>query len=126
MAFSDPQALKSGVTYTFSGGTALSLPRTSTNDNKSSYTTSDGNTKLTVSHAYSPNRTRRTVRNDFQKIATNPLDSTKNALFTGSAYLVLDMPVAGFTAAELQAQIEMIAYWLLQTGTLAKFVGGEN
>lgn len=126
MAFSDPQSVKSGTTPSFTGGTAISLPRTSAGDNKSTYQSADGNQKLTISHAYSPNRTRRLARNDFQKIAANPLDSSKNALFTGSAYIVLDAPVAGFSAAELQAELEKVAWFILQSGTLAKFVGGEN
>jgi hypothetical protein len=126
MAYSDPQSVKSGQTISISAGTSISLPRVSASDNKSSYRSADGNTTLTLSHSYSPNRTRRVARLDFQKIAANPMDSTKNSLFTGSAYIVLDQPVAGFSAAELTAALEQCATWMLVSGQSTKFVGGEN
>lgn len=126
MAFSDPQSVKSGATATWSGGTATSLPKISSTDNKSVYANADGTEKLTISDIYSPNRTRRMARLDFQKIAANPLDSSKNSVFTGSTYIILDQPVAGFSTAELKAEVERLTWWIYQTGVIDKLIGGEN
>lgn len=120
MALADPQS----VTI---GGTANTLPRTSTSANASSYTKDDGATALTVSHSYG-RRIRRTASITSNKITADPLITGQNVRVNARAYVVLDAPVAGFTAAEQKDLLLAIATWLsASTGANAtKLVGGEN
>jgi len=120
MALSDPQSV------TVNGG-AQSLPRTSTGVNTSSYTKDDGTVALNVSHAYGK-RFRRTARVTSTKIAADPLITTQNVRVSASAYVVLDVPPSGFSAAEQKELLLAISTWLsASTGAnAAKLVGGEN
>lgn len=120
MALSDPQSL------TLASG-AVSLPRTSSGVNSSAYTAADATTTFSVSHNYAK-RTRRTARVTLNKITTDPLLSGANVRVSSSAYVVLDVPPAGFTADEQKGLLTAIATWLTaSTGAnAAKLVGGEN
>lgn len=120
MALADPQS----VTV---GGSAKSLPRTSTGVNQSTYTSADATVSALVSHQYG-RRTRRTMRVTSTKITTDPLNSTANVRVSMSSYIVLDVPPTGFTAAEQKEILLAVATWLsANTGANAdKLVGGEN
>jgi hypothetical protein len=119
MAFADPQTFNS-----------LTLPRTGFSNNgadPSVFNTADGTTKLTINHNYGK-RTRRTIRLDFSKIAADPLVSAQNIKYSMAAYLVVDVPVTGFTVAEAKAQIDALtAYLTASTGArVTQLLGGEN
>lgn len=120
MALSDPQSLTLD-------GSAVSLPRTSTGNNASSYTSGDGAAAFTVSHTYGK-RTRRVARVTRNKITTDALSSTVNIRVNASAYVVIDTPVNGFTAAEQKDLLLALATWLSASSgaNAAKMVGGEN
>lgn len=116
MAFADPQTLL-----------ATTLPRTSSGVNTGSFTSSDGNTKFSVSHLYGK-RTRRTARLDFSKIAADPLISATNIKYSMSAYLVVDTPITGFTVAEAKTIVDgLVAYLTATSGArVTQLLGGEN
>jgi hypothetical protein len=119
MALSDPQS----VTI----GTAISVPRTGSGLNLGAFTSADGNTGLAVSHQYGK-RTRRTARVNFSKIAADPLISAQNIKYSASAYIVLDVPVTGFSAAEQLQIITGLTTWLTAStnANAVKVIGGES
>lgn len=120
MAFPDPQTVTINAV-------AVPLPRTASGVNTGAFTASDGLTKLTVAHAYNK-RTRRTVRVDSNKIAPDPLISSTNIRYGMSAYLVVDVPITGYTVAEQKFIIDGLTKWLTDTSgsNLTKLLGGEN
>lgn len=120
MAFSDPQSI------TISGS-AHSLPRTGSGANSGVFTEGDRSNVLTVSSQYGK-RVRQTARLDDSKIAPDPLISAQNIKYSMSAYLVIDTPQTGFTAAEAQAIVTGLLTWLTTSSgaNLAKLLGGEN
>lgn len=117
----DPQSV------TPTGGSAVSLPAIGRGENQSVYQSADGNTKLTVSHTYGK-RNRYQVRLDFAKIAADPLISAQNIKYSMSAYLVMDTPITGFTAAEAMAQVGgLLAYLSASTNAkVTSVLGGET
>lgn len=88
--FADPIA---NVTY---NSVAQTLPRTSTQGNKSVYRKSDGSLVATISHQSSKNRIRSMLRLD-RNIDVN----SDNVLETYGAYVVLDRPVSGFSETDV-------------------------
>lgn len=119
MSYSDPQSI------TISG-TAGSLPRTSSGVNSGAFSSADGTQILKVSHAIGK-RTRRTVRLEHSKIATDPLTAA-NAKYSMTAYVVVDVPPVGYSVAEAQAVVAGLTKWLTDTSgsNVAKLLGGEN
>nr|UUW21132.1 MAG: hypothetical protein [Sanya steitz-like virus 3] len=106
------------------GGVATSLPRVSSETNKSVYSTADGNQKLTISHLYGK-RYRRTVRMDFRKVAADPLNAAQNLNYSGSVYLVIDQPPVGYSVTEIVNQVVALADWLkASTNAAATAVAG--
>lgn len=95
MALSDPQTITIG-------GVTSSLPRVSTQGNKSLYTSADGLITLSLAHAGS-NRIRRVVRVDHAKITADPFIPAQNRRVSMSNYIVFDVPSVGYTLAEAQA-----------------------
>jgi hypothetical protein len=118
--FQDPQSLTINAV-------ANSLPRVTTRDNTSVYSKDDGNVKLTVSSAYGK-RTRRTARVDFRKTAQDPLFPAQNTPYSMSAYIVADVPTAGFSITEQKQIIDALTAWLTaSTGAnVTKLLGGES
>ena len=108
-------------------GTAISLPRTSSSDDRGAFTSADGNTKMTVSSVYGK-RNRQTIRIDYQKIAADPLISAQNIVYSMSCYLVIDSPKTGFTVVERKQVADGLSTWLTaSTGAnLTKVLGGES
>lgn len=120
MSFADPQSV------TIVGG-AASFPRTSSGLNTGSFTTADGYNKLTVASQYG-SRIRRTARLDLSKVAANPFDSSVNARYSMSAYVVLDVPTVGYTTADIVTNTAGLLTWLTATtnAKLTQLAGGEN
>ncbi len=122
MAFSDPQSVTIG---TVPG--AVSLPRTNTGSNVGTFTNYDAKTVLKVQTNYGK-RTRREARIDFSKVVTDPLVTTTNVLVSGSVRFNIDIPPAGFSAAEQKDLAVALLTWLTATSNanLIKVIAGEN
>lgn len=120
MAFTDPQSVTINAI-------ANSLPRISSGVNLGVFQKDDGNVKLSVSHTYAK-RTRRVVRLDFAKIAADPLIAAQSIKYSMSAYVVVDLPVTGFTVAEAKQVIDGLTLYLTaSTGArVTQLLGGEN
>lgn len=121
MSFADPQSITiSGVT--------TSLPRTSSGDGKSEYTSNDGLITLLASSNYG-RRTRRTLRVNHSKIAADPLLSGVNKSYSMSAYFVIDAPpLVGYTTAEQLAVVTGLVTAMSATSyaLTTKLLGGES
>lgn len=119
MAFADPQS----VTI----GSPISLPRTSSGTSAGGFTSADGATALSVSHAYGK-RTRRTAAVVVKKYASDPLVPTQNVPVSGTVRLVLDFPVQGYSASEIETVAAGLATWLTAgtNANLKRLIGGEN
>lgn len=118
--FADPQSVTiSGVT--------TSLPRTSSEDDGSTYMSADGSIVETVSSSYGK-RNRRTMRISHSKYAPDPLFPAQNAPYSMSFYIVADVPKVGYTLAEQKAVIDGFIAQLNATSglLLTKLLGGEN
>lgn len=68
------------------------------------------------------------ARYDFKKIAPDPLISATNIEYAMSAYLVMDVPVTGFTVAEAVAVAKALITNLTAStdANLTKIAGGES
>jgi len=120
MAFADPQTVTINAV-------ANTLPRTGFNPASGIFTKDDGNVKLSVSNQYAAKRTRRSCRLDFRKIAADPLVSAQNILYSMSAYLVVDIPVTGFTVVEQKQIVDALTLYLTATSgaRVTQLLGGE-
>ena len=120
MAFADPQSVTINAV-------ANSLPRVSSGVNSGSFSKDDGTVKLDVSHAYGK-RTRRTIRLTHSKIAPDPLVSAQNIKYSMTAYVVVDVPVTGYTIAEQKQIVDALtAYLTASSGArTTQLLGGEN
>lgn len=117
--FSDPQ------TVTISA-IAQTLARTGVTANSGTFQKSDGNVGLVVGQAVGK-RSRRSLRLNHRKIAANPFDSSINAEYSMSAYLVIDVPPVGYSVAEAQAVVDgFLAYLSAASGAkVTQLLGGE-
>lgn len=120
MAFADPQTVTINAI-------AKTLPRVNVGTNQSVYLKDDQEVKLTASHQYGK-RIRRSIRLDHRKTAADPLISSQNIIYTMSAYLVVDVPVTGYTVAEAKQIVDgLLAYLTASSGAqVTKLLGGEN
>lgn len=120
MAFADPQSVTINAV-------ANSLPRTSSGVNAGIFTKDDGAVKLTVSHSYGK-RVRRTIRIDHKKISADPLQPSTNTQYSMSTYIVADVPVTGYTNAEIKQIIDgLTGYLTASSGArVTQLLGGEN
>lgn len=119
MAFADP--------LTVNDGTARTLARVGFGANSGTFRSADGLYDLLVSHSYGK-RNRSVARLNVAKIAADPLLAGINVRASMSAYLVLDVPPTGFSAADILAEATALTTFLT-TGTNAKLIqliGGEN
>ena len=120
MAFSDPQSITISAVTT-------PLPRVSTGKNESSYSSSDGLIDLSASHAYG-RRTRRVLRVDHTKITSDPFRPAENTEVSMSNYMVFDIPVVGYTNAEVKAVYTgfKTLYTATSDALIDKLLGGES
>jgi len=122
MALADPQSVTIGT-----APGAVSLPRTGLDMTEGAFLSSDGNTKFAVSHQYNK-RKRHLVRLDFQKIAADPLVSSTNVIYGMSAYIVIDVPLTGFTVSEQKDVVGALAGYITagSYANIIKILGGES
>jgi len=121
MAFTDPQSIKIN-------GTTTSLPRVSTGENASAYSSSDGLTVLKASTSRNGKRKRQQIRLDLAKVAPSTLIPAQNERQSMSCYLVFDRPEEGYTNTEALKAYEGFIE-LLQASEKAlinKLLGGES
>lgn len=120
MSFADPQS----VTI---GGTAYPLPRVGSGVNTGTFRSADGLVQLGVASAYGK-RTRRTIRLDHSKVAADPFNSSINAKYSMSAYLVVDVPVVGYTVSQQGDVANALTAYLTATtnARMTQLLGGEN
>jgi hypothetical protein len=120
MSLTDPLSL------TISG-TANAMPRTSVGQDKSEYRTSDGLILISASHAYG-RRVRRVLRVDHAKIAPDPMVPTQNTKVSMSNYIVFDVPVVGYTLADVQAVYTGFKslFTASSDAVITKLLGGES
>lgn len=118
--FADPQSITVN-------SVAISLPRVSAGNQSGRFASSDGNVIETISHTSTKTRTRRMLRFDQSKVAADPLISAQNIKYSMSAYLVVDVPVTGFTVAEAKLLVDgMMAYLTASSGAkITQLLGGE-
>jgi hypothetical protein len=118
--FSDPQSVTINAV-------ANSLPRVSSGVNAGVFSKDDGNVKLSVSHAYG-RRTRRTIRLDHRKTASDPLNPTQNKPYSMSTYIVCDVPDVGYTVVEAKQIVDALTGFLTASSgaNITKLLGGEN
>jgi hypothetical protein len=120
MAFSNPQS----VTIS---STAIALPRVTTGDGTSKYSSADGLVTLTASNSYGK-RTRRVLRLDHAKVTADPFIPAQNTKVSMSNYIVFDVPVVGYTNAEALAVYAGFKAAFTATSDLliTKLLGGES
>lgn len=120
VAFADPQSLTINAV-------ANTLPRTSSGISSGTFSKDDGTVKEIVSHSYGK-RTRHSLRVDFQKIAPNPLISAQNILYSMSSYIVVDVPVTGFTIVEQKQIVDALTGYLTASSgsKVTQLLGGES
>lgn len=120
MSFTDP------LTITFADGPAT-LPRTSTGEDESEYTSANGLIVVRASHEYGK-RTRRMLRLDTAKMTSDPFRPAENVKVSMSVYMVFDIPPAGYDTTAVLAVYEGFKS-LLTANTDAlpkKLLGGES
>lgn len=120
MAFADPQSVTINAV-------AQTLPRTGSGTTSGTFQKDDATVKLSVSHS-NGNRTRRVIRLDHQKYATDPLISAQNVLRNMAVYLVVDVPVQGYTVTEQKQIVDALtAYLTASSGAkVTQLLGGES
>jgi len=120
MAYADPQS----VTI---AGSAVSLPRVSSDHNAGSFSSNDGLVKLSVSHT-NGKRNRRVLRLDHKKVAADPFTTGVNTNYNMACYVVCDVPTVGYTVAQQKEIVDaLVVYLTASTGArVTQLLGGEN
>lgn len=95
MAFSDP------LSVTISA-VPISLPRVSTVGDETVYQSADGLVQIQASHQ-GGKRNRHLLRINHKKITADPFIPADNVEVAMSNYIVFDVPVVGYTTAEIVA-----------------------
>jgi urease gamma subunit len=117
--FADPQ------TVTISA-VAQTLARTGVSLTSGTFLKADSLVGLQVGQA-AGKRNRRSLRLNHRKIAADPFDSSLNAEYSMSVYLVVDVPKVGYTVAEAQAVVDgFVDYLDAASGAkITQLLGGE-
>lgn len=120
MAFADPQSVTINAV-------ANSLPRTSSDVHAGEFTKDDGSVKLSVSHQ-NGRRIRRQIRLDSKKIASDPFAAGVNIPVGMSVYMVVDVPLQGYTIAEQKQIVDALTGYLTASSgaRVTQLLGGEN
>lgn len=120
MAFTDPLSITISAVTT-------PLPRTSMADDESKYTSADGLIQVLASHD-SGKRLRHVLRINHSKLAADPFRPSENVKVSMSHYQVFDLPIAGYTAAEVLAVYTgfKTLYTATSDALITKLLGGES
>jgi hypothetical protein len=116
--FADPQTVTVNAV-------AQTLAAISREPMASKYREDVGEYELVISHQENAKRNRRVVRLNRRKVTADPFIPAQNVEVSHSVYLVIDAPIAGFTAAELEDDVLGLGAWLTSTN-VAKVLGGES
>lgn len=102
------------------------LPRVGSSNNGGTFRKDDGTVKLTISHAEN-RRARRMVRLDHNKLAADPYVTGDNTPVSMGTYLVVDVPILGYTVAEQKQVVDGLTAFLTASSGLAvtQLLGGE-
>jgi hypothetical protein len=109
------------------GASTHSLPRTGSGLDQGTFRTSDGTVSVQVSH--SQGRRRRSVfRLTSNKISADVIVPSQNVRSSASTYVVVDHPLNGYSATEVQDLVKgLLAYLSSSTyAPVTKLVGGES
>lgn len=117
--FADPQTITVNAV-------AKTLPRVSTADRSGTYEDQANGLTLKISHVNGKSRTRRTVRFDVTKIAADPLLDGVSRPYSMSTYIVVDIPVVGFSTTEVTQNVQALVDYLDTVANLNKLVAGES
>lgn len=115
--FADPQSVTINTV-------AKSLARTGASLNAGRFATPEQDIVLSVNQS-SGRRVQHRVRLDNSKIVTDPLASDRNLPVSMSCYIVVDMPVTGYSGAEAIQQVKALADWLKASTNADKLIGNE-
>lgn len=118
MSYADPQ------TVTVSGS-AKTLARTSSGDNRGAFSSVADGLKLSVTHV-AGKRKSSTVRLDINKVAADPLLNGVNREYTMSVFLTVNTPPVGFTATDVAAYIKALNDWAAVAGNITKLTNNES
>jgi transcriptional regulator of nitric oxide reductase len=122
MALTDPQSITINAVTT-------PLPRTFSEGSESAYTSADGLWKLSVNHnLVKQGRTRHLLRFDHSKVTPDPYINTQNVKVNTAIYLVVDVPPAGYTNAEVTQVYQgfKTLFTASSDAVIAKLLGGES
>lgn len=119
--FADPQSITVNAV-------AQSMPRVTTDGQKSIYRKADGTFTLTISHIPagkgSDQRVRSMVRVDQIAVVPDPLTAV-NDYETLSIYFVIDRPLVGFTSTQVDQLMAALEGWI-DTTSVGKIYGQES
>lgn len=115
--FSDPQTITVNAV-------AKPMPRVSSVDRKSTYQMNDQTFTMVISHTTTKDRLRSMVRIDQIAVVADPLTEV-NDWETLTVYLVIDRPLQGFTAVQVDQLIAGFKTWLDTTAT-GRLYGQES
>jgi hypothetical protein len=120
MAFADPQS----VTV---GGSAVSMPRVSSDTNAGRFAAADGSLDFEVSHQYGKCVVNR-LRLHQSKIVADPLQPTINLPLDHSITVIYNGPKSGIPLADKKALVDaLVAYLGASSGArVSQLLGGEN
>jgi hypothetical protein len=123
LALSDPQSVTINAV-------ANSLPRVGFGAGAGAFQKDDSTVALSVAHStvQKGKRNRHQVRLDVNKIAADPLISAQNIKYSASAYLVVDVPITGYTVTEQKQFVDGLTKWLTDSSgaNLLKVLGFES
>lgn len=120
MAFADPQSVTINAI-------ANSLPRVSQGNYNGAFMTEDGLLTLSISHE-KKKRTRHLLKITQTKTVTDPLIPANSTPVSISAYVVVDTPPFGYTAAEQKLFVAGLTKFLTDSSGAAvtKLLGYES
>lgn len=100
------------------------MARISSVGQTSTYQTNDQTFTLTISHKIQKDRVRSMVRIDQKAVVPDPLTAV-NDWETLTTYHVVDRPLAGFSAAQVEQQIAGFKTWF-DSAVMTKLYGQES
>lgn len=118
MAYADPQSVTINAV-------PVSLPRTGLALTQGEFRSTDGQTRLSISHPANGRRNRHIVKVQSEAIVSDPLVPAQNVPVSYSAHVVVDVPRQGVTALQAQKLAEALSAWCT-AANLAKLVAGES